>query len=161
VFVPKLLLRDLVAVEERVEVAPGVMLPVKPLTLKQIIQLVLIYKEAAIMLYNEATKSEPNYPSVLAAVPSLVADVICMGTGTEGQEKDASSMPPGTQLQLIAAIWELSVPDAKKLIESLSKLMGQVQRLAEAASMPVAVQGLTQSDSAGQPSNTSTTTSPR
>jgi hypothetical protein len=130
--VKKILLSDLIPVETQVELAPGKFLPVRPLSLVEITTLLLQYRESLVDLYNEAQKLEPSYPVVLAAVPEMVADIICMGADIIEQRDTVVKLPPGTQLQLIAAIWELSVPDAKKLVESLSKLMAQVQRLASA-----------------------------
>jgi hypothetical protein len=130
--VKKILLSDLIPVESQVELAPGKFLPVRPLSLVEITELLLRYKESLVDLYNEAQKLEPAYPVVLAAMPEMVADIICMGADIPEQRETVVRLPPGTQLQLIAAIWELSVPDAKKLVESLSKLMAQVQRLAQA-----------------------------
>lgn len=126
----KIVLSDLIAVTTNVEIAPGKELPIRALTLNEIAQLVISYREAAINLFNEAKSEVPNYPLVLAALPLLVADIIAYGADLEDQKDTILKLAPGTQIQLLEAIWSISVPDAKKLLESLSKLMEQVKRLA-------------------------------
>jgi len=134
--VRKILLSDLIATTQEVEVSEGHFVPVRPLMLTEIATLVIRYKDSFIALYNESQSDEPNYPLVLAAVPAMVTDIICMGAELEDQRETVAALPPGTQLQLIASVWELSVPDAKKLVESLSKLMGQAKRIAQATRQP-------------------------
>lgn len=126
----KISLSDLISFEVPVEVAPGKVLTVRALTLAEIIQLIVQYKDAAFQLYNEAQTDNPNYPAVLVAVPAMVADIIAYGGDMQGQQDDILKLAPSIQLQLLEAIWSASVPDPKKLIESLSKLTAQAQRLA-------------------------------
>ena len=127
----KVMLSDFIQVEQKVELSPGKFLPVRALVLPEFIQLILTYKEAALALYNESQSKTPNYTTVLAAVPELVADIICLGGDLTDQRDSVLKLPASLQLDLLSSIWELSVPDPKKLVVALSKLMGQVQRLAE------------------------------
>ena len=119
---------------ELVEGNPDSSVTARPLKLPEIVSLLLEHKDGLLALYNESQQPSPNYSTVLLVVPNMVTDIICMGVPdlTE-QRDDVESLPPGTQLQLLASVWELSVPDPKKFIESLSKLMGQVARLASTA----------------------------
>lgn len=129
----KILLSDLIATTQEVEISEGNFVPARPLMLTEIATLVIRYKESFLALYNESQSLDPNYPLVLAAVPDMVTDIIVMGCELEDQRETVKALPPAVQLQLIASVWELSVPDAKKLVESLSKLMGQAKRIAEAS----------------------------
>jgi hypothetical protein len=120
-----------------VEDNPDSVVSVRPLKLPEIVALLTAHKDGLLALYNESQKPSPAYAAIAMAVPDLITDVICIGAAMEDQREDVGLLPPGTQLQLLAAVWELSVPDPKKLIESLSKLMGQVRRLAEQGRSPV------------------------
>jgi hypothetical protein len=130
--VSKVMLSDLFPLRNTVsliEGKPGI--EIRPLKLPEIVSLLMKHKEGVLALYNESQSDEPNYEPALLAMPGLITDVICLGADMEDQRADVDVLPPGPQMQLLAAIWELSVPDPKKLIESLSKLTVQAKRLVQ------------------------------
>lgn len=133
----KILLSELFPLRQSVRLVddnPDSNISVRPLKMPEIVSLLLSHKEGLLALYNESQKPDPQYTTVALAVPNLITDIICIGAeDLAEQREDVELLPPGTQLQLLASIWELSVPDPKKFIESLSRLMGQVARLASSA----------------------------
>lgn len=140
----KILLSDLFPLKQSVELVEGVpesCVTARPLKLPEIVTLLMSHKEGLLALYNESQQPSPNYSTVLLVVPNLVTDIICLGVSELADQRgDVEALPPGTLLQLLASVWELSVPDPKKFIESLSKLMGQVARLASTAKETLVVE---------------------
>lgn len=127
-------LRDLFPLRDTVSLIDGAEpVEIRPVRLPEIVRLVGKYGDAFVALYNESQQENPSYENFIATVPDLVADIICMGAEMHDQRDDVVNLPPGPQLQLLARIWALSVPDPKKLIESLSTLMAQAKRLADEA----------------------------
>jgi hypothetical protein len=63
-----------------------------------------------------------NFTLLVAQAPDLVANVIAMAAGAEGQEEDIKLLPVGTQVEAVTAVWEMSVPSVKKLSESLQRV---------------------------------------
>lgn len=131
----KVLLSDLYPLHTTVTLREGTEpLDVRPILFPSLVMLILKHADACMALYNESQKPKPQYEPLLVAVPELIADVICAGIPElEDQRDDVKILPPGPQLQLLTAAWEVSVPDPKALIESLSKLMAQSRRLAGSA----------------------------
>jgi hypothetical protein len=126
-------LRDLFPLRDSVQITENAQVEIKPLQLPDIVRLIVKYGDAFVALYNQSQQDHPSYEGIIVAVPELVNDIICMGADMHDQREDVALLPPGPKLQLLARIWGLSVPDPKKLIESLSSLMAQAKRLAEEA----------------------------
>jgi hypothetical protein len=159
--VSKVLITDLFPVKQEVIVMPGKPgIDVRPLQLSEIVKLLSRHGDALVALYNESQKQAdlqgnggPNYEPVLLAAEPLVAEIIVMGADMEDQSEAVSMMPAGPKLQLLAAIWQLSVPDPKKLIESLSKLMVQAKRLVQEAAKEAQLDRESQSSPSDTPSS--------
>jgi hypothetical protein len=125
---------DLLAKPETVEVAPGVPLDLHPLSLLQIVELMMNHQHAFVSLYAEAQKKEPNYTQFLLAAPDFIAQVIKMGTDAEDDLDVIKRLPGTVQLIAIQKIYKLSVPDAKKLQELLSEATAALRQLGKNAS---------------------------
>lgn len=122
---------DLIPKPREVEVSTGNFLVVNPLTLEQIVNLFWIYQEAFLSVYAAGQQEKPDYTTLLMTAPRMVADIIAKATGAEGQEEDLLRLPGTVQLTALTAIWEISVPDPKKLLESLSGVMESLRRLSK------------------------------
>ena len=118
-----------------VEVAPGKSLLLHPLDLGQIVRLFLKHQDTFLMLYVEGHKENPSFNMVLLTAPSLAADIIAYSTKSEGQEEDIAKLPATVQLIALAEIWRSSVPDPKKLRESLSAVTDELQKLSRNAAI--------------------------
>jgi hypothetical protein len=131
-------IRDLIQLEESVEVSPGHRLPIHGIPLNGIVQLFTEHQEEFMALYakgqamGKGSKIEALAPFLLAA-PDFVAAVVAIGSDTQGQEEDIKKMPATVQLIALHAIWKLSVPDPKKAQELLSEVMDQLRKLSQKA----------------------------
>jgi hypothetical protein len=127
-------LRDLFPLRDSVQLTDNASVEIFPLQLPDIVRLIGKYGDAFVALFNASQQENPNYEGFAVTVPELVTDIICIGAPElADQREDVALLPPGPKLQLLARIWGLSVPDPKKLIESLSSLMEQAKRLAKEA----------------------------
>lgn len=120
---------DLLPQPEKVEVSPGKFLEVHHLSLEEIVKLFWVYQNTFLAIYAEGTNAKPNYEPIMLAAPDMVADIIAIGAGAVGQEEDIKRLPGTVQLIALRKIWAMSVPDPKKLQESLSGVMGELRRL--------------------------------
>jgi len=120
---------DLLQKPEPIEVSPGKWLEVNALSMEQIVRLFWVYQESFLAVYAAGQQVEPNYETLLVSAPDIVADIIAYGSGAVGQQADIKKLPGTVQLIALASIWNMSVPDPKKLKESLSMVMGQLRRL--------------------------------
>lgn len=102
-----------------------------PLTLSDIVGLLKDHKESFVAMYAAGSRGTNEWASFIAQTPDLVADVIATSAEAKGQQKDIKRLPGAVQISALVEIWNLSVPDAKKLIESLSEVTGGLQRLAD------------------------------
>lgn len=127
---------DLLPQPEEVEVSPGKFLPVHHLTLEQIVHLFWMYQDAFLSIYAEGTQAKPNYETILMAAPGMVADIIAAGADAEDQQEDIKRLPGTVQLIALRKIWAMSVPDPKKLQESLSGVMAELRKLSSQAAQP-------------------------
>lgn len=125
----KISIADLLPKPREVEISEGVVLEVHGVTLEQMVQLLWAYREAFLGMYAAGQTTKINYASLVVAAPDLVASVIAMGTSTEGQEADIKRLPPTSQIVAVTQIWEISVPDPKKLIASLLTVMEGLKKV--------------------------------
>jgi hypothetical protein len=108
-------IKDLLALPEVVPVGRGD-LSVRGLHLKNISKLLETYRgELAQFFVNDVFDA----PLMIATAPQLAVDIIAMASDSEGQEDDIERIPVASQIELLLTIWKLSVPDVKKLRESL------------------------------------------
>jgi hypothetical protein len=68
--------------------------------------------------------------ALIDVLPDLAVQLIAMGLRCEGQEEQIKTMPLATQIEVLMDVWELSVPDAKKLKARLSLLLEGAKSLA-------------------------------
>jgi hypothetical protein len=101
----------------------------RALTLQEIVQVLLTYKDDFVSIYGEALSAEPNYAGILVAAPAMVADIIALSADAVGQEPDIMRLPASVQLTAIATVWRLSAPNPKELLASLSMVMAQLREL--------------------------------
>lgn len=117
---------DLVPVPAKVNTGAGV-LEVHGLSTGDITRLLMVYKKEFLGLISSAGgNGGPDYAGVMLTAPDMVADIIAMASDAVGQEEDVKRLPGPVQLAALLEIWRLSVPDVKKLKESLSMVMGQL-----------------------------------
>jgi hypothetical protein len=57
--------------------------------------------------------------AMIIQAPHMAADIIAIGAEAVGQEADIRKLPAASQIEALLAIWKISVPDVKKLRESL------------------------------------------
>jgi len=101
-------------------------LSVRGLTLQEIVKLIAKYKDDIAVFLDPDNKS---IDKLVVSAPPMVADIICMATDTVGQEDDAMKFPFAVQANALTAIWELSVPDLKKLAESFGGLVAATRKI--------------------------------
>lgn len=126
---------ELFAVTKTIKVA-GKDVELQPLTLEQIIKLLTIYREEIIMMFSDSLQGELNMVTMVATAPRMVADIIAYGLGAEDQIQDIMKLPGFTQVELLAEIWKVSIPEPKKLFSLLSEAMEGMQGAGVNASLP-------------------------
>jgi len=119
---------DLIPLPAEVPVGRG-SIKLHALSLQDIVRLMYTYEKSFLQIYAEGKSGTANYAPIVAAAPQMVVDIITMSAGAKGQEEDVKRIPGPAQVVCLAEIWRLSVPDPKKLKESLSALMGELKPL--------------------------------
>ena len=76
---------------------------------------------------------EPDIAALVTVLPHVAVKLIAMGLDCEGQEEVIKKIPLATQIDILIDIWELSVPDAKKLKARLGGLSDALKNLAAKA----------------------------
>jgi hypothetical protein len=113
------MIKDLLPQPEEVSIGRG-KLAVRGLGLKNVSKLLETYRgELAQFFVNDAFDA----PLMISTAPQLAIDIIAMASGTEGQEEFIERIPVAAQIELLLSIWKLSVPDVKKLRESLLEVV--------------------------------------
>lgn len=132
----RLKLLDLVNTEDEVEVAPGDWLGVRPLTLEEMIHLLMNFQGAFLSLYEKALNTgnleDMDLGAFILAAPALVAKIIAISTdGDEPgmMDKIRTGMAATVQLIALTKIMKISVPDPKKAAELLSVVTAQLRNL--------------------------------
>ena len=115
---------DLLPGGKEVEVSPGKKLMVYALTLEQIGLLIQSYEADVREMLTAAT---PDFAKILSTAPALAVSIIAMGADALGQEAIIRKFPAMVQIEMLLDIWELTVPDGKKLLGRLEKLVGDVR----------------------------------
>ena len=127
-----------------VQVGPDLWMPIKPLSLREIISLFLENANQFMSLYaatmgqseREGTKGEKNdmevYATFLVSAPEMVARIIAIASES-GEEPETikaieTRMAGTVQLIALAEIMKWSVPDPKKFVALLSEVMGHLQK---------------------------------
>lgn len=144
---------DLLPLPEEVPIGRG-KLPVRGLGLEEIGRLLSVYKDQFFLFMS----GKGSFEHMALACPALLNDILC--TAADVPEDDTeyragvARIPLGYQLDCMAAIWKLSVPDEKKL-QSLLVLVAESLGLAKDA----LTKGQLMSSLAGNLQNGSTTSS--
>lgn len=73
---------------------------------------------------------EPDIVALVTILPDVAVKLIAMGLDCVGQEETIKKIPLATQIDILIDIWELSVPDVKKLKARLGGLSDVLQSLA-------------------------------
>jgi len=126
---------DLFAISKTVSIG-GKDVTIQPLTLEQIIKLLTIYREEIILMFSDSLSGELNMVTMVATAPRLVADIISYGIDAEDQVEDIMKLPGFTQVELLAEIWKVSIPEPKKLFSLLSEAMAGMQGAGINPSLP-------------------------
>jgi hypothetical protein len=116
---------DLLSIPTKVTVN-GTLVEVSPLTLEQIVKLLAVYRYDLVVMFSDTVSGDLNLITLVATAPRMVADILAYGMGADGQQEDILKLPGFTQVELLAEIWKVSVPDPKKL---MSLLLGAMEGL--------------------------------
>lgn len=120
---------DLLPKKTAIDIAPGVALEVGPINLQGITALITNFREPLTALVSSSTGGRPDFAILVQSAPDMIIAMIAMGADAVGQEDDIAKLPFGVQVTAAAAIWEVSVPDVKKLLNVLSTVLAQLKPL--------------------------------
>lgn len=95
-------------------------LSIRPLDLQSVTQLIQEYRAPILELIDSARSGDPDYMALVAQSPDLAATIIALAADAVGQEDDIKKLPATSQVQALLAIWEVSVPDPKGFMDSLT-----------------------------------------
>lgn len=117
------LIADLLPQAVTVEVGRGTV-EVSGLTLDDIVPLFAKHKDELGQFFSDT--DDFDAAGLLMAAPAMAAEIVALGIGAVGQEDDIRKMPAAAQIECLIAIWNQSVPDVKKLRESLLTVAASV-----------------------------------
>lgn len=126
---------DALALPEEVSIGRG-KIALNGIDATAIAKLIVVYKDQVLSFFgNDST----NFAGLIIAAPELVIDLIAASAGAEDQRDDIKRIPIAAQVECLAAIYRLSVPDEKKFIQSLEWILGAIQsaRTAREVSQPL------------------------
>lgn len=126
---------DLFAINKIIKVS-GKDVEIHPLSLEQIVKLLAIYREEIIMMFSDSLTGDLNMITMVATAPRLVADIIAYGMDADDQVNDIMKLPGFTQVELLAEIWKVSIPEPKKLFSLLSEAMAGLNGVGVNPSLP-------------------------
>lgn len=127
---------DLLPKKVEVDTGNG-MLEVGPINLEGITTLIQNYREPLTALVNSSMGGKPNFTVLAESAPDLIVSMIAMGADAIGQEDDIKQLPFAVQVTAAASIWEVSVPDVKKLLSVLSTVLAQLRPESNVPAIPV------------------------
>ncbi len=111
---------------------PGVeaqFITVKPLSLTHILALLDRHRDTFVSLWAEGSKPKPEYGLFVASAEAMVNEIIVKATGRLDEYEDIAAMPGTVKITLLNDIFKLSVPNPKKLLETVNGIAAQVARL--------------------------------
>jgi len=127
----RLTLEDITMQEQIVFLSDEVEISIHPLSFDQILHLMTEYRSEFLAMYGQSQSKEQNekgWAGVLMSCPDVVAKVIAMSMGDIAMwEKVKTGMSATHQYTALKAIWGVSVPDPKALVELLSGATGLLQ----------------------------------
>lgn len=104
-----------------------------PLSAADILKLFYKYDKTFLSLYVASSQEKPDYTTLMAAAPDMMDDIIARSMQAVDQIEAIRRIPGTTKLIGLAAIWKISVPDPKKLKESVSQVMAELRPLLDRA----------------------------
>lgn len=113
---------DLLPEPVKIEVGRGTV-AAHGLTLDTVVPLIMNHKDEVMPFF---AGEEPDLNGLILSAPTLAASIIAEGIDAVGQEDDIRKMPAAIQLECLLAIWNQSVPDVKKLRESLLTVVASI-----------------------------------
>ena len=126
---------DLAQLTEPVDVSDTQQILVRALNLREMITLFVESREVFLPLYGQGLSGELSVEHLapfLMSSPELVAKIIAQASDEPDSAPEVEKhMAATVQLIALAAIWKLSVPDAKKASLLLSEVTRQLQSLSE------------------------------
>lgn len=69
-----------------------------------------------------AQDSKPDFTALAKSMPAVINDIVAMGIRAEDQFEAITRIPLSAKVEVLSAIWELSVTDPKKLMATLKNL---------------------------------------
>jgi hypothetical protein len=113
---------DLLPEPVKIEVGRGT-LTAHGLPLEEIVPLIMNHKDELLPFFSG---DKPDLQGLITEAPKIAAELIAVGVNAVGQEDDIRRMPAATQIECLLAIWSQSVPDIKKLRESLLTVVASI-----------------------------------
>lgn len=105
------LLSDLLPVPELINLGRGT-LAVRGLSLQELIALASRHKQDYAAFFNG---EDIDMATLAVHAPQLIAEAIGLATDKKYTVDELSNLPVGVQVEMVSAIWKLTVPDLKKL----------------------------------------------
>lgn len=102
--------------------------PVQALNLEQVALLLSSYKFDLLLAFSDSVSGELNFPALVGTAPNMVSEVISygLGLGLESAQR-AKQLPLMTQISILEKVWDLTVPEPKKLYGLLFGAMAGLQ----------------------------------
>lgn len=88
-------------------------------------------------LYGEDLKvafkddKNPDFTELLKKAPEAATAIISMAIGAEDQVDNVKKIPLSAKIQILVAVWELTVLDPKKFIEEVKDLADRIRSVKE------------------------------
>lgn len=120
-------IKDLLPKPVQVSVGSGT-IEVSGLCMDDIVELIETHRENLAQFF---TKDNVDASGMILSAPQMVAEIIAMGADARGQEVDILKLPAASQIEALLAIWNLTVPDLKKLKESLLGVVAALSKVNE------------------------------
>lgn len=73
------------------------------------------------------SEESPDFEKLAGSIPYALEEVVSMGIRAEGQDALVSRIPFSAKVEILQAVWELSVHDPKKLIEALTAMASRLR----------------------------------
>lgn len=124
---------DLAQLNRPVDVAEDQQILLRPLNLREIVQLFIDSREVFLPLYAaglEGKMTAEAFAPFLISAPDVVARIIAMASDDPASAPVVEQRMAATvQLIALSEIWQMSVPDQKKAKQLLSEVTALLQKL--------------------------------
>lgn len=126
---------DLAQLNRLVDISDEQQISVRPLNLREIVQLFIESREVFLPLYAagvEGRVTPDDLGPFLLSAPEIVARIIAMAMDEPDKVAAVEKQMPATvQLIALSEIWKASIPDQKKASQLLSEVTKLLQKLSE------------------------------